>query len=34
VCYLNRPGLDVVVNGAPPARMADLVAEAYRKIKA
>jgi hypothetical protein len=33
VCYLDRPDLEVVVNGAPPARIPDLVAEAYRKVK-
>jgi hypothetical protein len=32
VCYLDRPDLQVVVNGAPPSRVADMVAEAYRKL--
>jgi hypothetical protein len=34
VCYLDRPDLNVVVTGAPPTRIADMVAEAYRKLKA
>jgi hypothetical protein len=33
VCYLDQPDLEVVVNGAPSARIPDLVAEAYHKIK-
>lgn len=33
VCYLDRPDLQVVVTGAPPSRVADMVAEAYRKLR-
>lgn len=36
VCYLDRPDLQVIVNGigVPPARVPDLAAEAYHKLKA
>jgi hypothetical protein len=34
VCYLDRPDLQVIVNGAPPARIPHLVAEAYHKLTA